>query len=602
MATVLTAEFLADVPHEPGVYIMRDTVGTVLYVGKARDLRRRLASYARPPERLGAKTAHLVARLSSVETLVTNTEKEALLLEASLIKKFKPRYNIVLRDDKNYPYIKVTVQETWPRLVTCRRRTADGARYFGPYSSSSAMWETINLLARQFPLRRCRQAELRPRRRPCLDYQIGRCLAPCAGLVEPERYQANVEAVLRILEGRHTEIIDELETEMHAAAANLDFERAAVLRDRIAAIRRTLERQVVITGRDRDLDAVALVRRGVTVAVGFLFVRGGVLEGKRTFVLDDPVGDDGSILAEALSRFYAGDRFVPAEILISHAIEDEDMLKDWLGDKAGRRVRLTTPQRGIGRRLVDMAEKNAAAVLDERDEREAAWLRLRQQLEESLQLPVPPERIECLDISNLGGRQAVGSLVCFEAGRPERRRYRHYRIRCKDTPDDYAMMAEVLDRRFAPGKDCPDLLLVDGGRGQLAVAERIRSERGLEHRLGLAAIAKGRGEVDRIFIPGRDEPLPLERHAPQLLFLMQIRDEAHRFGIETHRRLRRRATFASELDDIPGIGPKRKLVLLRHFGSLARLKRATVEEIAQVPGFGPRRAAQVYAVLHPAES
>ncbi len=598
MPIVLTAAFLADVPRASGVYLMRDASGVVLYVGKARDLRRRLAAYARPPERLPAKTAHLVARLASVETLVTNTEKEALLLEGSLIKKFRPRYNIVLRDDKNYPYIKVTVQEKWPRLVVCRRRSNDGARYFGPYTSASAMRQTLDLLARQFPLRRCRGAVLRARKRPCLDFQIGRCLAPCAGLIDRTAYQANVEGVLRILEGRHGEIVARLEAEMQAAAEALEFERAAALRDRLAAIRRTLEQQVVISGRRRDVDVVALVRRDSGAAAAFLFVRGGVLEGKRVFVLDDPVGEEEDILAETLSRFYAGDRFVPPEILLSHPVEDASMFTAWLADKAGRQVRLLAPQRGAGQRLIAMAAKNAAAALEEEGERLAAWRRLRHRLAALLELKTEPERIECLDISNLGGRQAVGALVCFESGEPARRNYRHYRIRSKETPDDYAMMAEVLMRRLAAGKEPPDLLLVDGGRGQLSVAEDIRRQRGLEETLALAAIAKGRDKgPDRIFLPGRPQPLSLDSHDPVLLFCMRIRDEAHRFGIETHRRLRRKAALVSVLDDVPGVGPKRKKRLLRHFGSLARLKKATAEEIARVPGFGPRNAALVRAAL-----
>ncbi len=599
MPTVLTAAFLASVPRAPGVYLMRDAAGAVLYVGKARDLRRRLAAYARPPERLPAKTAHLVARLASVETLITNTEKEALLLEGSLIKKFRPRYNIILRDDKNYPYIKVTVAEEWPRLVVCRRRVNDGSRYFGPYTSAAAMRQTLDLLGRHFPLRRCRGATLRPRKRPCIDFQIGRCLAPCAGLVSREAYQERVQGVLRILDGRHHEIVTRLEAEMRAAAGALEFERAADLRDRIAALRRTLEQQVVISGSRRDLDVVALVQEeGGRAAVAFLFVRAGRLEGKRVFTLDEPVGEEGEILAEVLGRFYASDRFVPPEVLLSHPVEEENMLTSWLSDKAGRQVRLAAPQRGSGRRLLGMAAKNAAAALEEEGERLAAWRRIRHRLAALLELAVEPERIECLDISNLGGRQAVGALVCFEAGEPMRRGYRHYRIRGKATPDDYAMIAEVLARRLAAGKEPPDLLLVDGGRGQLGVAEEIRRQQGLDGVLALAAIAKGRSRgPDRIFLPGRPAPLPLDRHDPALLFLMRVRDEAHRFGIETHRRLRRKSAFTSELDSVPGIGPKRKRLLLRHFGSLARLRRATAEEIARLPGFGPRSAAVVRAAL-----
>ncbi|MEW6428188.1 MAG: excinuclease ABC subunit UvrC [Thermodesulfobacteriota bacterium] len=603
---VINVEFLAKVSRQPGVYVMKDDRGGVLYVGKARDLRKRLASYARPAERHTAKTGLMLSKVETVETLVVNTEKEALLLESSLIKKLHPRFNIILRDDKSYPYLKVTVQEQWPRLVVTRRPGKDGARCFGPFSSVGAMWETVRVLNRLFPLRRCKQPDLAPRDRPCLNYQIKRCLAPCFRPGEVEAaYRENVRNILLVLEGKKDDLRRQLEGRMKEAAADLDFETAALLRDQLAALAETLEKQIVATRRANDQDVFAVVRQGTAVAVSLLMVRKGVLEGQRAFLLDDPVGDDSDILAEAVSRYYGSNPFLPNEVLLALAVEESGMLADWLTDIAGHKVSVVVPERGLGRRLVELAAKNGERSLAERDEAKDSWAILAAAVQKALHLAKPPISIECLDISNLGGRQTVGSLVRFEEGKPCKGKYRSYHPDDSGGPDDYAMIGQVVGRRFDPGKgrdlDLPDLLLVDGGRGQVSAAARAMADCGVAELVPLAGIAKAReeGEIDRIFLAGRSNPLALKHYSPVLLLMMQIRDEAHRFGISRHRRRRGHEQLRSALDDVPGIGSAKKRQILKHFGGLAGVSAASIEELQQVPGIGPRLAALIHQALHP---
>jgi excinuclease ABC subunit C len=599
----LSKEFLRSVPLRPGVYLMREGNGTVLYVGKARELRKRLASYLRVDVGEQSKTALLLAQVRSIDTILTGTEKEALILEASLIKQYRPRYNIILRDDKNYPLIKVTVQEAWPRLLMARSRQKDGARYFGPFSSAAAMWETIRLLNELFPLRRCKEKNLKVRTRPCLNAQMARCLAPCAGRVAREEYQALVRKVLLVLEGKNRELLLELGREMERAADELRFEEAALLRDRIRALQATLEKQQIVAAHGQDQDVFAFARQGAGVAVAVLAVRRGVVSGQQVFLLLDPVGRDAEVLAEVLSRYYGEeDRFLPREVLLPFAIAEAELLAEWLSERGGRRVAVLCPQRGEKARLLEMAEANAAQALADRERQDASWQALAAALGRTLRLARVPERIECLDISNISGQLAVGSLVCFLAGEPAKHLYRHYRIRTVHGPDDYAMMAEVLGRRLRRGKeenDLPDLLLVDGGRGQLAMAARAVRELDLAGRVELAAIAKEReGEGEKLYRPGRKNPILLPRHSPLLLYLMRLRDESHRYGVTFHRRLRGKRLLASPLQGIPGVGRERTRLLLKEFGSLARLQAAGQEELAAVAGIGATLAAQIRRHLH----
>jgi len=598
----LNPDFLKSVPRTPGVYLMRDGQGKVLYVGKAVDLRTRLTSHRDAARGGQAKTAALLSRVITVETILTATEKEALLLESSLIKKHRPRYNVILRDDKSYPWLKVTVNETWPRVLVTRRRLKDGARYFGPYSSASAMRETLGLLRDLYPLRSCKSHELRPRQRPCLNYQMGRCQAPCSGEADRQHYLATVNQVIKILEGKREELAEDLKRRMGEAAAALDYERAALFRDRLHSLRETLEKQVVAGGHFNDLDVFGLVRQGVTVVISVLFVRRGQVTGQQGFVLEDPLGDDSEVMAGALAQFYQDDRQIPGEILVGLEPERIELLAEWLGEKREGRVLIRHPQRGEGAGLLRMAEANAARVFADREKKADSSRALLGAVARKLHLEQPPQSIECLDISNLDGKQAVGSLVAFTNGEPDKGNYRHYRIRSGETPDDYGMIREVLERRLDRERErqAPDLLLIDGGKGQLNVARQVLDNAGLTGEVGLASIAKEKEEEgEKVFRPGRKNQLPLRRHDPVLLFLMRIRDEAHRFGITFHRRLRSKATLATGLTDIPGLGPVRCRLLLKELGSLKRVREATVEELAALKGIGPELAKVIFSHFHP---
>lgn len=595
--TPLTPDFLKSVGRLPGVYKMMGGDGKVLYVGKARDLRNRLSSYARYDLTQPTKTAMLLVKVRKVETIITQTEKEALILEASLIKKYLPRYNVILRDDKNYPYLKVTVGEKWPRVMMSRRRTDDGSRYFGPFSSSGAMWETLNYLNSIFPLRRCKGKDLPTRHRPCLNFQMHRCLAPCVGKVDPQQYDDMVRNVLMVLEGKKTKLIERLTRQMNDAAEALRYEDAALCRDWLRAIQKTLEKQVVVASHSLDQDVFGMVREGGSLAVAVLLVRQGRLEGHHVYFIADPLDDDSEILRQTMERFYEKDRHVPHEIVVPLLPDAHDLLLDWLVGLRGGKVKITAPSRGDKNRLLQMANANAQQVFADKSKKDQSWKALASLLERLMKLSQMPDRIECLDISNIGGEMAVGALVCFLNGRPEKSGYRHYKIHTVQGADDYAMMGEVLRRRFKKGRDeggLPDLLLVDGGKGQLNVARQALNDLGMTGMVELAGIAKERdGEGEKLYRPGRKDPILLPRHDQALLFLMRIRDEAHRYGINFHRQWRRRKNLRSRLDDIPGIGPARRKVLLSAFGSVKRISGASKEELAAVPGIGLEFAGRV---------
>ena len=595
----LSAEFLATVSHGPGVYQMLGRT-RVLYVGKARDLRKRLSQYAHFNGPAHAKTAVMLSHVQRVETILTTTEKEALILEASLIKQHRPRYNVILRDDKNYPLIKVTTREEWPRVVVTRRRLRDGNRYFGPYASSTAMRATLQLLYAQFPLRRCKT--VRERSRPCLNFQMGRCLAPCAGRVDAADYQRMVRDVLLILEGRTDQVVGELTAKMEQAAEALRFEQAAGYRDQIRALARTTEHQAIVADHHLDQDVFGIHRQDASVGIALLFVRGGMITGAQTFFLPEPLGEDDSLLSQTILQYYSTERQPPRELLLPFALEDAEPIGERLAELREGPVALLAPQRGKRMQLMQMAAANAAQIFSERAKKEQSWATLAAALQARLRLERQPEVIECVDISNLQGKQAVGSLVSFVHGDKAAGRYRHYRIRSQDTPDDYAMMGEVLARRLEKGlerDDLPDLLLLDGGKGQLQVAMAALARFDLGGRIDLVAIAKEKAEEgEKLFRPGRKNPVLLPAHSPVLLYLMRIRDEAHRFGITFHRRLRGREQLQSRLDAIEGIGPKRKQQLLRTLGSLRRVAEADLDTLAAVPGIGPELARQIHTSLH----
>lgn len=598
----LTPEFLATVSHGPGVYQMLGKK-QVLYVGKARDLRKRLSQYAHFTGPASSKTAVMLSHVLRVETILTTTEKEALILEASLIKQHRPRYNVILRDDKNYPLIKVTTSDHWPRVMVTRKRLRDGNRYFGPYASTTAMRATLQLLYRQFPLRRC--ATMRERSRPCLNYQMGRCLAPCAGKVDPAEYQRMVRDVLLILEGKADAVVAHLTTMMEQAAAELAFEKAALYRDQIHSLTRTIEHQAIVAEHHLDQDVIGLHRQEAAVGIALLFIRGGMLTGSQSFFLPDPLGEDDRLLAQTILQYYSAERQPPREILLPIALEDQEPIAERLAELREAPVAVLTPQRGKRMQLMRMASANATQIFSEQARKQQSWDSLAAALQTKLHLANRPETIECLDISNLQGKQAIGSLICFFQGEKAGKQYRHYRIRAQDTPDDYAMMREVLERRMHKAADedtQPDLLLLDGGKGQLQVAIDVLSRFDLLDRIDLVAIAKEKeDEGERLFRPGRKNPILLPAHSPVLLYLMRIRDEAHRFGISQHRKLRSKQQLHSVLDGLTGIGPQRKKLLLHALGSVKRVLEADLDTLAAIPGIGPELSRQIYRQLHQEE-
>lgn len=599
---LFTRDFFRTVSDRPGVYLMKNRQGQILYVGKAKNLRKRVASYQRLSLKDSPKTALLLKKVETIETILTNTEKEAFILEASLIKKHCPRFNIELKDDKSYPRIKVTLGEKWPRIFMTRRRSNDGSRYFGPFASAGAMRETLSIINKLFPLRRCKDRIIRKRERPCLNYQMERCLAPCCEMVDQQDYQNMVNNVLLILEGKNRQLKHQLEKAMVEASEALEFEKAALIRDQAQALAKTLEKQIVVSNLDHDLDVFGYSRKGAGVGIAVIKVRQGVVCGQQVYFLLDPIGNDSEVLKAVLWQYYNRKEIIPDELLLPFKTVDHFPLQDWLSSKAGRSVRLKIPGRGQGLKLLRFAEQNADQIHVDQENRERNWQELARDLRKKLHLEKFPDRIECFDISNFSGKQPVGSLICFQEGEKFPKDYRHYSINGCHEPDDYRMMKEVLDRRFTGDnslKNLPDLLLIDGGKGHLNLALQVLENTGMQEKVELAAIAKDKeSRIDRIYRPGRKNPITFKPHAPALFFLMQVRDEAHRFGISFHRRLRRKSAFSSELDKISGIGSTRKKDLLKALGSLARIRKASKEELADVAGIGPELARQIYDYFH----
>ncbi|PIE00410.1 MAG: excinuclease ABC subunit C, partial [Acidobacteria bacterium] len=501
---------------------------------------------------------------------------------------------------------KVTVQETWPRVFMTRRRKKDGAKYFGPYASSAAMWASLKLITTLFPLRKCKGSNPPTRKRPCLNYQLGNCLAPCVGLASPETYREHLENVLLVLEGRNKNLITRLKQNMTDAAARQDFETAAMLRDQLQALEKTLEKQLVASQNTTDQDVFGCHRQGAAVAISLLFVRDGLISGSRSFFFEDPYGDDASIVHQIINQYYDQDSFIPQEILLPLEPEEQELTTEHLRDLAKKQVHLIIPQRGNKKALVNMAATNAAQLFAKREKKEQGWQALAKTMSQNLHLDRQPTTIECVDISNTSGKKAVGALVCFQNGEPSPSRYRHYHIKTVDGPNDYAMMREVLTRRLTRGieeNNLPDLFVVDGGKGQLAIATSVARDLGVFADIDWIGIAKERAEEgEKLYRPGRKNPILLKAHSPVLLYLMRIRDESHRYGITFHRRLRTKANFCSELDTIPGIGNARKHLLLKHFGSIKRLKAATKEEIIAVPGIGKELANIIFTTLETASA
>ena len=608
----LPEEKLASLPSRPGVYLMRDRSGKVIYVGKAKELRARVRSYFRGGDGR-SQIQFLLRRVEDIETLVTGNEKEALILENNLIKQYRPRYNVLLKDDKSYISIRVNVQHPWPRIIATRKIVKDGSRYFGPYSSALGVRETLDIVERHFLLRTCTEHNFKNRARPCLQYQIKRCVAPCVLPVDPKEYQENLQRALLFIEGKQQELLGELKGRMRERAEALEFEAAAKIRDQIQAVERTVEKQRMVSHWGADQDIFGMYREGGFIEVQALFVRQGKLTGNQAYALEDLEFSDAEVMESLLTQFYQGDRFVPDEILVPMELEDREVREEYIGERKGKRVSIFCPQRGDKRHLLDMAAENARQSFFERHDQEKRREKMLLELQGKLRLKNYPQRIECFDISTIHGAHAVGSMVTFFNGEPDKKRYRHYRIRSVSADsggDDFAMMYEVLRRRFSRGVtegDLPDLVVVDGGKGQLGMAVAAMRELGIEG-VDLAALAKMRVQrsarsfeiqrsEERLFLPGQSNPVVLRRNSNALFLLQRVRDEAHRFAITYHKKLRTRQTLYSALDRIAGIGGARKRALLRAFGSVKRIEEATVEDLLRVPSMNEKVAQEILDTL-----
>jgi len=591
----------AQLPCQPGVYIMKDAAGRVIYVGKANSLRSRVRSYFQPANSHTPKVLRLRESIADLEFIVTSSELEALILECTLIKRHQPRYNVRLKDEKRYPFIRVGLNEEFPTVTTVRRIAQDGARYFGPYTSSWAMHETLDLLRRLFPYRTCGEDMERHRERACLYYHIRRCPGPCIGACTREEYREIVDQLCLFLEGKGAQVLRGLRNRMAAAAEALQYERAASLRDQIQAVERVIERQKVVSASLTDHDVIAFARSNGSACVQVFFLREGFLIGREYFVLEGTSEEqDSEILGSFLEQFYSEAAHIPAEVIVPQVPDSALVIASWLRERRGRKVTVKVPHRGEKRDLLQMAQENATATLASlRAEWEADEGRAVTSLEElrtQLGLAETPARIECYDISNIQGNHAVGSMVVFVKGVARKSDYRRFRIRTVQGANDFAMMAEVLRRRFraAAGAERdesfgtkPDLIVLDGGKGQLNAVLAVLQEMGVED-TAVIGLAK---ENEDVYLPGRSAPLQLARGSQGLFLLQRIRDEAHRFALRYHQKLRSRAATRSELEDVPGIGPKRRRALLKHFGSLDAVRKASVEELASAPGM-TRKAAE----------
>ncbi len=605
-------------PGKPGVYLLKDAAQQVLYVGKASNLRSRVSSYFGSPHGLNPKIQRLVERVADYEFIVTDTDAEAIILECTLIKKHRPTYNARLKDDKSYPYLKIDLAEDFPQVYITRRVREDGARYFGPFATAGSVRKTLDLLKKLFPYRSCTKPITGSDPKPCLEYHIDRCVGPCIGAVDKEGYRRVIEQVILFMEGKIEGVVDELHLRMVSAAEMLEFERAAVLRDQIRNIQKTAEEQriKVASNAVQDMDAIAMAQGQDESWIEVFFVRQGKLTGRDHFIMEGTQDDSpGHVLAEFIKQFYQSASFLPRRIIVQHTLEDESQIQSWLREKKGRAVTLARPQRGDQHRLIRMVAENASQGLSQR---RAKWLadtdavqQAMLELQEELNLPNVPRRIECYDISNIQGTNSVASMVTFQDGFPKSAHYRTFRIKGVEGIDDYSSMQEVLRRRFqklaavqgkgqsredaqalasadsAPKKAqeaswniVPDLVLIDGGKGHLSASLEVFLELGIDF-IPLASLAK---ENEWVFVPQTPEPIVLAPNSQGLYLVQRVRDEAHRFAITYHRKLRSKGSVASAVDYVSGIGPKRKRMLLRRFGSLKAIKEAGIEDLIAVPG------------------
>ena len=611
---------LAALPARPGVYLMRNAKGEVIYVGKAAKLKDRVRSYFGSPHMMEPKTLALRQHIDDFEYIVVGNAGEALILEATLIKRHQPFFNIRLKDDKRYPYLKVDVQNPWPRVYITRRIEKDGARYFGPYASAGSVRATLDLTKKLFPWRSCTKEITGKDARPCLDYYIKRCIAPCTAFCTKEEYDEVIEDVILFLEGKSDDVLRRLRDQMERAAEQMEYERAAQVRDQLRSIERTVERQMVSTTRKEDVDLFGVAREGDQACVQVFFVRGTQMIGRDTFVLEGVRDEtDSAVLTNFLLQYYEGAQYIPKLVAIPADPEDRETIEELLTEKRGSLVEVRVPERGEKKRLVELAGDNAKEALDMM---RVKWMadankteQALEQLQEELSLPEIPHRIECYDNSNIQGTNPVSSMVVFVDGKPETSQYRRFKVKTVVGADDFATMAEVLRRRFKnhgksvesatakgesggesptdpihnpqskihnqEGWDLPDLVIIDGGKGQLGAAVQVMRELGVHH-IPTVGLAK---RFEELFVPDEDEPVVLPRGSEALYLVQRVRDEAHRFAITFHRQVRGKSSIQSALDTIPGIGPKRKKALLRKFGSVKQIREASVDDVASTVGF-----------------
>ena len=601
-------EKMVSAPRSPGVYLMLDERGRVIYVGKANDLKSRITSYLTGRD-TRPMAPFLMARVHDIDFITTTTEKEALILENNLIKKHRPRYNVILRDDKTYYHLSLNPKEPYPRLQLVRKRLNDDALYFGPYPSGMAAKETLRFVQQVFPLRTCRSRIFQSRTRPCLEYQIGRCLAPCSGLINESAYRKLADSTVSFLQGRRRELISDLKKQMEEAAQDLNYEEAARLRDRIHSLEHALEKQNVDSVGVGDQDVLGFFVDQDVYQFCILFVRGGKLLGSKSFTPVKTQADKGEIISSVLKQYYDSSN-IPDEIILPDDLPDEKVIAEWLADQKEKKVRLTVPVRGVKKALLDMADANARELLASDRKKEAQKTAVMRILQEKLSLTKLPRRIECYDISNISGQNAVGSMVTFQDGDPDKSGYRRFRIKAIDQPDDYGMMREVLKRRFTGDDALPDLVVVDGGKGQLNIALSVLNELKIKlDVIGLAKEERGRwraknktggsvvGKEDRVYLPRRKDAIYLSSRPAALSLLQRVRDEAHRFAVSYHHRLKQKTDFRSVLDAIPDIGSKRKKILLTHFGSASQVQKSSLEDLQRIPGIGRELAEKIYSYL-----
>lgn len=601
---------LDNLPTKPGCYLMKDASGEIIYVGKAINLRNRVRSYFHSSADHNGKTRQMVRRIADIDTIVVGSELEALILEMNLIKKHRPHYNVRLKDDKRYPYIKVHWADPFPKVTVTRQMVNDGSRYFGPYTSVWAVHQTLDVLRRIFPYLTCDRVITGKDPRPCLYYDIKLCSGPCIGAIQQAGYRQMISDLCEFLEGRTEPIVDRLRREMEQAAEELRFERAAALRDQINAIQRVVERQKVISPEQLDSDVVAMARVDGEACVQVFFIRSGKMIGREYFILEGTEDEENEeVLSEFIKQFYSESASVPAQVLLPQEIEEAQIIKQWLHtERGGKKVDFIVPHQGTEAELVEMATENAVETLrtlkaqweaDTNRQSEAL-----SELQQALGLAEPPNRIECYDISNTQGTAAVASMVVFEQGVPSKKLYRRFNIRSVEGPNDFASMEEALTRRFNRWLSAqeekrvgarvdpsfavlPDLLIVDGGKGQLSRAVAVLERFGLSGQVPIAGLAK---QQEEIFLPGRSSSILLPRHSQGLYLLQRIRDEAHRFAITAHRKRRTKEGLVSRLSQVPGIGPVKRRALLTRFGSIEAIRDASVEALTEVPGITPELA------------